>query len=217
MKILVTDGYKKADFLFQQMCTKEHHITFIHDDIVFANKMISKYNIDVYVGNTSDPMTYEKFDDNSFDVLICLSNKDYKNYIICNIACKRLYVKKKITMISNPNNRQAFSKLGIEGTVSASHLITNIINKMATVDEAMDYISINNNEVYPLEIKIKSDARSINKKLMDINFPEGCIVCCIIRGKHSIIPNGSDHIELGDKIVIFTNIKDSNKIHKVLL
>lgn len=217
MNILITDGYKKADFLLNQMCSGEHEITFIHDDEKFAQKMLEKYNIDTYIGDTSSPSTYRSLDSESYDAIICLSNMDHKNFVICSMVPSLLEVKKRITIISNPNNQTTFKQLGIEGTVSASHLISNIINKLATIDEAMNYISIGDSNVKPLELVIKDSYASIGKRLMDLNFPESCIVCCIIRGGESIIPNGSDVIHPGDRVVVFTSLDQSDSIYKVFL
>ncbi len=218
MRILVLDGYKKADFLLSQMCCSEHKITFIHEDAEFAQKMLDKYDVDTYVGDSTSPQTYANLDEEIFDAVICLSNMDHKNFVICKIVPELLEVKKRITIISNPNNQKSFKQLGIEGTVSASHLITNIINKLATVDEAMNYISINDDHnVRPLEILIKSNYNAIGKMLMDLTFPDSCIVCCIIRGDESIIPNGQDKIYSGDRVVIFTNVVDTNKVLQVFV
>ncbi len=217
MNILITDGYKKADFLLSQMCCSEHEITFVHDDELFAQKMLEKYNIDTYIGDTSSPSTYRSLEREHYDVLICLSNQDHKNYVICKMVPNMLDVTKRITMIANPNNQKSFKQLGIEGTVSASHLVSDIINRLATIDEAMNYISIGDSTVVPVELVIKIDYKSIGKKLMDLNFPESCIVCCIIRGDESIIPNGSDVIHPGDRVVVFTTQEQSDSIIKVFL
>ncbi len=216
MKILITDGYKKADFLLSQMSGSGHEITFIHDDEAFAQKMLESYGIDTYVGDSSLPQTYQSLDNIEFDAIVCLSNMDHKNYVICKMIPTLLEVNKRITIISNPNNQHNFKKLGIEGTISASHIITNIINKLATVDAAMNYVSINtDSKVRPLEIVIKKHYSKIGSRLMDLTFPESCIVCCIIRGDESVIPNGQDMIYEGDRVVIFTNVLESERVVKV--
>lgn len=218
MKILITDGYKKAAFLLNQMCCSEHEITFLHDDQTFAEKMLLKHDIEVYIGDTSNPELLQQLENTEFDVLICLSNDDAKNYVICRMVREYLDVKKRITMISNPNNQFSFRQLGIEGTVSASHLITGIINKLATIDDAINYISIHDDsEVRPYEQKIAQNSKVIGKKLKDLVFPDSCIVCCIIRGKKNIIPNGDDMIFAEDRVVIFTNVLDDREIAKVFV
>lgn len=217
MRILITDGYKKADYLLGQLNNGQNHLVFVHDDKKFAQKMMDKYEIDVFVGSSSDPRILTNLEYIEFDVLICLSNSDEKNFVICKIAKDQMNVQKRITLISNPNNEANFKRLGIEGTVSASHLISNIISKMATVSEVMNFISIEDTEVMPYEIIVPESAPSIGYKLSQLNIPEGCVVCCIIRGQHSIIPNGNHMIMQGDRIVMFTNIRDTNILNKVFL
>lgn len=219
MKILITDGYKKADFLLSQISFKEHKVTFVHDDSKFADKMLSKYEkLEVYIGDTSDPEVLPNLENIKYDVLICLANDDAKNFVICNICQKKLDIAKRVTMIANPNNQIAFKKLGIEGTVSASHLITNIINKLATINDVISYVAIDNDaSVHPYEQKILPNFSSVGKQLKELIFPDSCIVCCIVRGEISIIPNGEDHILAGDHVVVFTNVDDDKLIKKVFL
>ncbi|MGL4589845.1 MAG: potassium channel family protein [Mycoplasmatales bacterium] len=215
MKILITDGYKKADFLIKNLLEEKHDITIIHDNDEFAEKLLCKYDINVFVGNTSDILTYETLDTKAYDVLICLSNLDHKNFIVSKISEIILDVKKRVILVSNPNNERAFNAFGIKGTVSASHLITNIINRLVVVDDVLNYIGINNSEVRPIEIKIRSHFKAIGKAIKDLNFPSACIVCCIIRGENTIIPTGDEVILRHDKVVIFTNIHEDKKVVKV--
>lgn len=217
MKILIIDGYKKANFLIHQLTEDNHQVTFLHEDHTFAEKILNKYEIETYIGNASTPKVLKSLENLNFDLLISLSNSDNKNFVVCTLAKKLLNIGRTITLVSNPNNQKVFKELGIEVTVSASHLITNIIQRVALVKDSLNFISLEEHEVHPYEISIEKNFSSSGKKIKDINFPKSCVVCCIIRNKKSIIPTGETTIETFDLIIIFTNIKNNDEIRKVFL
>lgn len=217
MRILITDGYKKTDFLLEQICSEAKSITLVHEDKVFAQKMLEKYDIDVFVGNASTPSVMQSLETEVFDVLICLSNSDARNYVICKLAHKKIEVKKRVSLISNPNNQKTFKQLGIAGAISASHLIANIIKRFATFKETISFIELEESEVKPYEVKIEASFSSIGKQLRELVFPDSCIVCCIMRDGQGIIPNGQDIIKCNDRVVIFTKVKNTDTIDRVFV
>lgn len=217
MKILIVDGYKKADFLITEILEDKHDITFLHEEESFAMKILNKHNVNAYYGDATLPRTFNNMDDKSYDVIIVISNCDHRNFVICQLANKLLDVKKIITLVSNPTNKELFSKMGITGVISASHLISGIIKQLATLNENMNFIGLNKDyTVHPYEIVIKEGYSSINKYIKDIHFTTNCVICCVLRGKKSIIPNGMLKIEQDDHLVIFTDTKDNESIIKVL-
>lgn len=212
MKILITDGYKKANFLIGQLLEEDHEITFIHEDVEFAEKILNRYNVDIYTGDASVPKVFERLENDTFDVLIAMSNSDHRNYCICALAGKLLKVKKRITLASNPNNQQSLKQLGIEVVMSASHLITNMIKNIAVYEDAFSYISLEDQDVRPFEVSIREGYAAIGKEIKDIKFPQNCVVCTIVRQGKAIIPSGSEEIFKDDKVVIFTDVKDDKKL-----
>lgn len=217
MKILIIDGYKKATFLIRQLLTQDHQITFLHEDPVFAEKILNLFEVDTYAGNASTPKVLTNLDSKKFDVVISLSNSDDKNFVVCTLAQKLLEVNRTITLVSNPNNQKTFKTLGIDVSVSASHLITNIIQKVAVFKDELNFISLEEYEVHPHEITMEKSFSVIDKQLKDVDIPSSVVVCCIIRAGRSIIPNGSTVFKKLDRVIIFTTIDDDAEIRSVFL
>ena len=64
-----------------------------------------------------------------------------------------------------------------------------------------------------LEIQICVDSRIENKKVMDISWPEDCLLVGIKRGSQDIIPKGSTVIYPGDILIVIANEDKTNRVH----
>ncbi|MCF7889156.1 MAG: potassium/proton antiporter [Victivallales bacterium] len=58
-----------------------------------------------------------------------------------------------------------------------------------------------------LELKISEDSNLVNKKIFEINFPEGALVTLVKRNSDYIHPTGQTKIHSGDKIIIMCKDK----------
>ena len=101
--------------------------------------------------------------------------------------------------------------LGIDSIVSA---------KSATADAIMSYVRARNNSassanvetmyqllggrVEALEFIIKSECRFTNVPLKNLKTRQNNLIACIGRNRRIIIPNGEDHLEVGDSVIVVT-------------
>jgi trk system potassium uptake protein TrkA len=70
------------------------------------------------------------------DAVIAATGKDEVNFVICQIAKRRLGVKKTITRVNNPKNREVLKRLGVDIVVSGTDLIINAIEEI--IQEVQD-------------------------------------------------------------------------------
>ncbi|MDX9847315.1 MAG: potassium/proton antiporter [Tenuifilaceae bacterium] len=61
------------------------------------------------------------------------------------------------------------------------------------------------------EIQIPDDSFPVNKKIVDLHFPNSAIIAMIKRGEKYITPNGSTVIEAGDVLVVLCNQNNGMK------
>ena len=67
-----------------------------------------------------------------------------------------------------------------------------------------------------LEIQVFIDSKIENKKIMDLPWPEDCLLVGIKRGSHDIIPKGNTIIYPGDILVLITNEDKANRVQSSL-
>lgn len=144
------------------------------------------------------------------DALIALTGMDEEN-IIMGLFGKTKGVGKIIAKVNEDSRAQMVEGLGIDSIVSA---------KSATADLIMSYVKARNNsyasanietsyrllggKVEALEFIIREECDYTNVPLKDLKIKKNLLISCIGRNRKVIIPNGEDHFEVGDSVVVFT-------------
>ena len=144
------------------------------------------------------------------DALIALTGMDEENIIMALFA-KLQGVNKIVAKVNEDSRAQMVEGLGIDSIVSA---------KSATADAIMSYVrarnesasNVNVESVYQLlggkvealEFIIKCECSFTNVPLRELRTKKNNLIACIGRKRRIIIPNGEDHLEVGDSVVVVT-------------
>lgn len=204
MNILIIGGWKKADFLLKSLLLKKHKVTVIHDDYEYCKMLSRTHNAPIICGDGSKPYILEEANIKNSDMVIAMTPKDSDNLVICQLAKKVYGVERTFATVGNPKNVEVFKKLGIDTVISATYVITGIIEQIATVGEISNFIPLEGGTIVMMEIIVRENYPICNKSLMNIKFPEKAIIGCIIRGVNSIIPKGKTKILAEDKLIILS-------------
>lgn len=144
------------------------------------------------------------------DAFVALTGMDEENIIMAFFA-KTVGVPKIIAKVNEDMRAQMIEGLGIDSIVSA---------KSATADAIMAYVRARNNsyssanvetmyrlvqgKVEALEFIIKKECEYTNISLKDLPIKKNNLIACIGRRRDVIIPNGDDHLEAGDSVIVVT-------------
>lgn len=144
------------------------------------------------------------------DAVVALTGMDEEN-IIMGLFAKTQGVGKIIAKVNEDSRAQMVEGLGIDCIISA---------KSATADAIMSYVRARNNsassanvetmyqllggKVEALEFIIKAECGFTNVALKNLKTKRNNLIACIGRKRRIIIPNGDDHIEVGDSVIVVT-------------
>lgn len=144
------------------------------------------------------------------DAVVALTGMDEEN-IIMGLFAKTQGVDKIIAKVNEDSRAQMVEGLGIDCIISA---------KSATADAIMSYVRARNNSassanvetmyqllggrVEALEFIIKAECGFTNVALKNLKIKRNNLIACIGRKRRIIIPNGDDHIEVGDSVIVVT-------------
>ncbi|MCF2682921.1 Trk system potassium transporter TrkA [Faecalicatena contorta] len=144
------------------------------------------------------------------DAVVALTGMDEEN-IIMGLFAKTQGVDKIIAKVNEDSRAQMVEGLGIDCIISA---------KSATADAIMSYVRARNNSassanvetmyqllggrVEALEFIIKAECGFTNVALKNLKTKRNNLIACIGRKRRIIIPNGDDHIEVGDSVIVVT-------------
>lgn len=158
---------------------------------------------------------------NRSDALVSLTGLDEENIVLALVA-KQLGVKKSIAKVNCMNLNGVIDQLGIDSIVDPKVLVTSQIIRYLRVKENHDRSSsiqtlykIVNEEVEAVEFIVDEKTKYCNIPLAQVKTKKDLLIGGIIRQNQTIIPNGQDVLNVGDRIIVIayhTSLKDINDI-----
>ena len=144
------------------------------------------------------------------DAFVALSGIDEEN-IITSMYVKNNTSAKVVTKLSRDTYIDMAGMLGLDCIVSPKDLTTSTIlsyirSLQNTTENSIESLyNLVDNSVEAIEFKVKEDVPELTDvPLRELSLKKNILICAIIRKRKIIIPNGDDHIELGDSVVIVT-------------
>ena len=220
--IMIVGGSKVAYYLADQLSKRKHNVKLIEQDASVANMLaedLSKTTVIVGNGAQHDLLIEEGIE--AMDAFVALTNADEENMIISMFANK-MGVKKTITQIKSDDLYGMLSELGIKNNVSPKDIVADrIVSYIRAVENsrgnnALALYHLIGDKVEALEFAAKKQEKFYNKPLRELKLKKDCLIACIVRDLKVIIPDGNEHIELGDNVVVVTTHKNFNDLKDIL-
>lgn len=203
MNILICGGRQQADYVLSVFAGKHsNNIVVINDDEKIADTISEHYGISVIDLDPTKKYSFEIANVNNFDLIISLQESDADNFVSCKMAKEIFNIKKAICTVSNPNNVDIFTKLGIDVAISDSYLLTQKIKGESDIESVFKTSSLEGDKIVITEIKIKPEFWCVGKSLKDLLLPKTGNITCIFRDPNVIIPRGDTVINAMDTLVI---------------
>lgn len=206
MRVIIIGGGQVGTELARRL-SKGHDVVVIEKNSNMARKIEGLLDLLVITGNGASVSTLEKAGIREAKFLIAVTEIDEVNIIACMLA-KKYGVGTTVARIRNTeyaDGSQVLTseQLGIDIIINPERVAALEIAKMIrspNVSEVEDYVQGN---VRVMGYFVDKDSPFTGKKIMEIDFPQGCIVCAIMRKPGEIIiPGGADEIRLHDEIYL---------------
>lgn len=210
--ILLIGGFNKTFALSNSLIKKGYQVTAINKNFDHCQKLAEITRLNVIHGDGTKPFVLEEAKIHTVDIVIALTQKDEINLVICELCKKKFNVKKAVTLIDDPKKIDFFYQMGVDSVVSAINAITNIIEQQALLDDITTVIPVGEGRISITEVPIPQTARTVGKKLLEIDLPQEVIIGCIIRDEESLVPRGDTRIEANDELILISSDKQEKAI-----
>ena len=152
-------------------------------------------------GDGTDLSLLEAEDIGQSDVLVSVIDNDEKN-LLASLLGRQLGVRRIITRVSKPANLRLFERVGIDVALSArGAAIASILHQLEGGQASLLAV-LEQGEARILEIEVPAHYRP--RALKDIEPPRDSIVGAILRGGRAIVPRGTDSVQPGDRLLVFS-------------
>lgn len=216
MKIVITDGEHEADYMISMFNSRKNDLIIINEDEDICKYLSHNSGIPVMRGISTRESDLRLAGAEDADLFIALSEDDVKNYVACKLAKNFLGAKRCIATVINPKNVDTFKNLGVDSVLCSTYLLGEQIRNNASIESLIHTLSLENNEINLIELKVTSDLFVCNKTLKDINISEIATVSSVYRSGKGIIPNGNTELLPGDKVLVVTTLNNRDKVVAVL-
>ena len=163
----------------------------------------------VLQGDGTDLELLEAEDIGRSDVLVSVIDNDERN-LLASLLGRQLGVRRIITRVSKRANLRLFERVGIDVAISArGAAVASVLHQiegggsslLAVLEQGAGRI---------LELKVPGHYAP--RALRDVAPPRDSIVGAILRGDGAIVPRGSDRIEPGDRLLVFSTAEAAESV-----
>ena len=212
MKIVITDGEHEADYIIKTYKDRNNDLIVINRDEEICRYLSLNNDIPVMLGRSTRESDLIEAGAEDADLFIALSQNDMDNYVSCQTAKQLLRAKRCITRVMNPKNVDIFRKLGIDSVLCSTYLLGEQIRSAASVENLINSLTLDDNRIIILELRITKDLWVKDKALKTVNLSHLGSVSIISRGPKVLIPNGDSILQENDKVLVVTNEENREEV-----
>ena len=215
MKIVIADGYQAADYIIGMYNKKGNELIVINQSEEVCKYLSSNHNIPVIQAKSTRESDMRSAGAEDADLFVALSEDDMETYVACKTAKQLLNAKRCIATVMNPKNVPVFRQLGVDSVLSSTYLLGEQIRNAASVENLINTLTLDDNKVTILEIKIAPDVAIRGKSLKDLSISSLGSVSMVIRGEKAIIPNGDTQLFENDRVLIVTTEENRESVVRI--
>jgi trk system potassium uptake protein TrkA len=198
---VIVGGGKVGFHLSRILQGQGHEVTVIEKDPAKLERLERELGEAVMRGDGSRPSLLEAAGCRRADVVAAVTGDDATNLLISQIAAKIFGVQRTIARLNNPRNRRIFAALGVEGTVSSTAIIADLIGREVATRELHTLLSFKSGEITIVEIDLPPTSPVVGKSLRDVHLPDGALLVSVLRGDDVILPSGATMLTADDRLI----------------
>ena len=209
--VLIIGGSRIAVYLTQLLESTGVKVTIIESSAKRCNQLAELLQqADVVCADGADTTVLTQCGLAEADGFVALTNLDEENIILSMYADKS-GVEKVVSKINNDKFIDLLRDVFPDTTLSPKNLVSERIegyvrglahaNESSTI-EALYYLG--NQDVTATEFVVGARAACIGKTLMELKLKPGVLICAVVRGGRSFLPDGKTSLAPGDKAIVVT-------------
>jgi len=216
MKVIVAGSGKIVYYLARQFTKKRYKIMIVTPYPEEASDLSQRIGVPVLVGDATDPQVLEDAGAYQAEAVLALTPYDEDNLAVCQIAGQMYNVPRTIALVNDPENEDIFRKLNVSAAISATRILSILLEEQAGFEEIGKMISVAEGNVSVLEVVLREGAPTAGVLISAIDFPEEALIGGIIRGGTVVIPKGGTKLQGGDRLIVIATQESLDQVMHVL-
>lgn len=218
MYIVICGGGKVGASLAETFVKKSHDVTIIERSMEKCEKIAEEVEESLVIhGDACDVKYLDEAGAGRADVIAAVTGDDDDNLVICQLAKESYRIPRTVARVNNPKNEHIFHALGVDAAISATTIISKIIEEEATIGDIVTISALQKGNLALVQMKLPKTSPVVDEKISELEFPKDCVLVSIIRGNEVIIPRGSTVLAAEDEVIALTDIDKEQKFKDILL
>ena len=216
MYIIIVGGGNVGYYLAKTLLSEGHEILILERDRQRCNFITEQLGSVCMRGDGCEARTLADAGTERADMLIAVTDGDEDNLVACQVAKHKFSVPRTIARINNPRNEKIFKMLGIGATVSATNLILEHIAEEVPTHPLVHLLTLKGGNLEIVEVKVAADSPVAGKKMKDVPFPPGSVVCLVIGKWGASVPTSDTVLEADAQLVAVTKPEAEDALRAIV-
>lgn len=210
MRITIIGAGKVGIEIARRLDKDNHDVVVIDRDETNLAKIEQQMDILCVKGNASSASVLKLPEVMQSDLVAAVTNSDEVNMIAC-MMVKKLGVPRTVARIRDPVYARdlVISKedLGLDLIINPEYTAALEIARLLTIALPVHTEPFADGKVQMADVTVDDSHRQVvNKRLMDIDIPDSCLIVGISRKGRMIVPGGADLILPGDTVYLIGHV-----------
>src|SRR5256714_3698634 len=215
MYIIIVGGGGVGYYLARTLVKANHEVLLMERDRSAHKRLAEELGEVVMQGDGCEVRIMEEAGGARADAVVAVTGDDEDNLVICQMAKMKFSVPRTIARVNNPRNEELFHRLGIDGTVSATKIIYNLIEQEIETGEVIPLAALKRGNIEIVEIEIGPKSPVLGKNIKEIALPKDALIISIIRGDHGMLPGAETRLLDGDGVIALVNADLEHELRDV--
>lgn len=177
-----------------------------------AGYLASRFpNYQILHGDATDDSLLKAERVGEVSTFLALTGSDEQNLMACLLA-QDMGVRKVLPVVRRAENSQLWRRLGLAKVFSPRVLAYERIREYIKSGYTAAIVSLRHGAAQVLERRLAEASPVAGASLAEVGLPRGLIVGAVVRGDSVFIPRGSDHLQVRDRLLLFVQQKELDKL-----
>jgi len=218
MFVLIGGGGRTGSQLALHLLSQGHKVHIVEDrKDVLAHLHREIPTEAIFEGNPADPLTLERAEIATAQVVAACCLNDAQNLALCYVARAKYNVVRTIGCVNNPSNAWLYDKsFHVDVRLNRSEILASLIEEEMSFGDMMTLLKLRRGRISLVEMKIPDSSPVVGRMLQDIELPSNAVIAAVVRGREIIAPRGSTVFEVGDEVLSFVDAETAEALGALL-
>lgn len=202
MYVLVVGGGKVGFHLGRLLLSKGHEVTIVEQRTARAHLLRAQMGDVVLVGNGTLPSVLEAAGCARADIVAAVTGDDAANLLVAGLAANHFHAGRAVARLNDPRNERLFVLCGVEGLVSSSSILAELIEREVTAARVRTLLAFPRGGAAVVEVDLAERSVAADRLVREVAWPAETLLILVLREGAVRIPSGDLRLQAADRLLL---------------